>query len=65
MKAKILPESMKFADDGYVTCSVQGGDNQVHMGVIENSFFEDFFGHDRATQAEKLRAAKENISYSR
>lgn len=62
MEVTILAETLKVADSGQVECTIVS--NGTHFkGIIENAFFEDFFGNQPANKGQKLQASTNNIPY--
>ena len=62
MTTKVLPNSFKIADGGKVECEIVSNE-KVYRGVIEQSFFEDFFGNQPANTQQKLKATEDNMRY--
>lgn len=62
MKARLLPESIKLADDGSVSVIFEAGDAQVR-GSIGQNFFSDFSGISQNTPQKKLQIVRDNATF--
>jgi hypothetical protein len=65
MATKFLLETLRLADGGKVLCDVSAPDGRVLLGVIEQTFFEEFsLANPQGMTAQKqARILQDNIGY--
>lgn len=62
MRARLLPESIKIADDGSVSVVFESGDTKIR-GSIGQNFFSDFSGIAQNKPHKKLQIVRDNAQF--